>query len=90
MAWGLGYFGQPHILARFMSVKSVGKLAESMTIAIVWVFISLGGAVAIGLIGVGMFDNLAGGEEEKVFIYMISKVLHPWMGWIMLAAIMGN
>jgi len=88
MAWGLGYFGQPHILARFMSVKSVEKLAKSMTIAIVWVFISLGGAVAIGFIGIGMFDNLTGGEEEKVFIYMISKLLGPWMGGIMLAAIL--
>jgi sodium/proline symporter len=88
MAWGLGYFGQPHILARFMSVKSVGKLAESMTIAIVWVFISLGGAVIIGFIGIGMFDNLTGGDEEKVFIYMIGRVMHPWLGGIMLAAIL--
>jgi len=88
MAWGLGYFGQPHILARFMSVKSVGKLTESMTIAIIWVFVSLAGAVIIGFIGIGMFDNLTGGEEEKVFIYMISKVMHPWLGGIMLAAIL--
>lgn len=88
MAWGLGYFGQPHILARFMSVKSVGKLSESMTIAIVWVFISLGGAIMVGFIGRAMFDNLTGGEEEKVFIYMISKLFNPWLGGIMLAAIL--
>jgi len=87
-AWGLGYFGQPHILARFMSVKSVGKLTESMTIAIVWVFFSLAGAVIIGLVGIAMFDNLAEGEEEKVFIYMIDKVMHPWLAGIMLAAIL--
>lgn len=88
MAWGLGYFGQPHILARFMSVKSIGKLGESMTIAIVWVFLSLGGAVLIGFVGIGMFDNLVEGEEEKVFIYMIDKVMHPWLAGIMLAAIL--
>ena len=87
-AWGLGYFGQPHILARFMSAKSLLKLRESMVIAIVWVFLSLGGAVAIGLIGIAMFANLSGGEEEKVFIYMIEKVLGPWLGGIMLAAIL--
>jgi len=87
-AWGLGYFGQPHILARFMSVKSVRKLRESMTIAIVWVALSLGGAVVIGLIGIGMFDNLTGGKEEKIFIYMISRVMHPWLAGIMLAAIL--
>ncbi|MHC4483488.1 MAG: sodium/proline symporter, partial [Planctomycetota bacterium] len=90
MAWGLGYFGQPHILARFMSSKSVGKLSESTTIAIVWVFLSLGGAVLIGFVGIGMFDNLAAaeGEHEKVFIYMIGRVMHPWLGGIMLAAIL--
>ena len=88
MAWGLGYFGQPHILARFMSAKSLGKLAESMAIAIIWVFISLAGAVAVGLIGIGMFENLTGGEEEKVFIYMISNLFNPWIGGILLAAIL--
>jgi sodium/proline symporter len=90
MAWGLGYFGQPHILVRFMSAKSLGKLAESMSIAIIWVILSLGGAVVIGLIGIGMFDNLnvAEGENEKVFIYMINKVMHPWPAGIMLAAIL--
>jgi sodium/proline symporter len=87
-AWGLGYFGQPHILARFMSVKSVGKLGESMSIAIVWVALSLGGAVIIGLISIGMFDNLTDGEEEKVFIYMINEVMHPWLAGVMLAAIL--
>ncbi|MHC4636191.1 MAG: sodium/proline symporter PutP [Planctomycetota bacterium] len=88
MAWGLGYFGQPHILARFMSIKSIKKLNESMTIAIVWVFISLAGAVIVGLIGIGMYDNLTGGEEEKVFIYMVKDILGPWLGGVMLAAIL--
>ncbi len=88
MAWGLGYFGQPHILVRFMSVKSLAKLRESMVIAIVWVFTSLAGAVTIGLVGVGMFENLSGGEEEKVFIHMVNRVIHPLLAGTMLAAIM--
>ena len=88
MAWGLGYFGQPHILARFMSAHSLHKLRRSMWIAIIWVFISLVGAVVIGLVGIGLFDNLQDGEEEKVFIYMIKEVTGPWLGGIMLAAIM--
>ena len=73
-----------------MSAKSLGKLTESMTIAITWVFFSLSGAVVIGLVGIGMFDNLAvaEGENEKVFIYMINKVMHPWLAGIMLAAIL--
>ncbi|MHC4293733.1 MAG: sodium/proline symporter, partial [Planctomycetota bacterium] len=88
MAWGFGYFGQPHILARFMSAKSLLKLNESMVIAIVWVFISLAGAVIVGLIGISMYEGLSGGEQEKVFIYMIQDLLGPWLGGVMLAAIL--
>jgi sodium/proline symporter len=87
MAWGLGYFGQPHILVRFMSIKSINKIGKSMTIAIIWVFLSLSGAVAIGFIGIAMFENLSNGQEEKVFIYMIGELFNPWFGGILLAAI---
>lgn len=88
MAWGLGYFGQPHILVRFMSAKSLTRLSRSMAIAIVWVFLSLAGAVAIGLIGIGLFRTVPDGDPEKVFIYMIGEVMHPWVGGVMLAAIL--
>ena len=88
MAWGLGYFGQPHILARFMSIKSVKELPKSITIAIIWVFISLTGAVIIGLIAIPLFPQLADGNQEKVFIYMIEKLFNPWIGGILLAAIL--
>jgi sodium/proline symporter len=87
MAWGLGYFGQPHILVRFMSIKSVRKLRRSMTIAIVWVFLSLAGAVVVGLMAIARYDNLADGEQEKAFIYMIRDLFNPWFGGILLAAI---
>lgn len=87
MAWGLGYFGQPHILVRFMSIKSAGELGKSMSIAIVWVFLSLCGAVIVGFLSIPLFENLSGGEEEKVFIYMIRDLFNPWFGGILLAAI---
>jgi sodium/proline symporter len=87
MAWGLGYFGQPHILVRFMSIKSVGKLKRSMSIAIVWVLLSLGGAVFVGFIGIALYDNLSDGQQEKVFIYMIRDLFNPWFGGVLLAAI---
>lgn len=88
LAWGLGYFGQPHILARFMGVKSIKELPRSMAIAIVWVFISLFGAVAVGLISIAKYDGLSGGEEEKVFIYLVGDLFNPWLGGILLAAIL--
>ena len=88
MAWGLGYFGQPHILVRFMSAKSLAKLSESAAIAIVWVFISLTGAVVIGLIAIGLFETPPDGDKERVFIHMIAQVMHPWLVGIMLSAIL--
>ncbi|GAB6100579.1 sodium/proline symporter PutP [Halanaerocella petrolearia] len=88
LAWGLGYFGQPHILARFMSIESVKKLPQAMKIAVIWVFISLGGALAVGLVSIPMFDSLANGNHEKVFIYMIDQLFNPWVGGIILAAIL--
>lgn len=88
MAWGLGYFGQPHILTRFMGIRSVKELPKATTIAIVWVFISLSAAVVVGMVAIPMFDGLTGGDQEKVFIYMISKLFNPWVGGILLAAIL--
>jgi sodium/proline symporter len=88
LAWGLGYFGQPHILARFMSIKSLAKLSQSKVIALIWVAISLTGAVAIGLIGIGLFRVMPDGDSEKVFIHMTIRVMHPWLVGIVLSAIL--
>jgi sodium/proline symporter len=88
MAWGLGYFGQPHLLVRFMSARSLPKLSESMRIAIAWVALSLTGAVMIGLIGIGLFPALPGGDSEKVFLRMIAEVIPSWAAGIMLSAIL--
>ncbi len=88
MAWGLGYFGQPHILVRFMGIKSAGELPKAMRIALLWVIISLGGALASGLTAIPLFSNLPPGDHEKVFIYMINLFFNPWFGGILLAAIM--
>ncbi|MDC7236292.1 MAG: sodium/proline symporter PutP [Sphaerochaetaceae bacterium] len=88
MAWGLGYFGQPHILARFMSIKDVKEMSRSTTIATIWVIISLFGAILVGLIGLTMYQEAPGGDAEKVFIYMIVDLFNPWVGGILLAAIL--
>lgn len=90
LAWGLGYFGQPHILVRFMSVKNLEELNKARQIAMAWVLISLAGAVAIGITGIGLFTDISqiGGDSEKIFIYMISKLFNPWVGGILLAAIL--
>ena len=90
IAWGLGYFGQPHILVRFMSVKSVKELVKARRIAMIWVLISLVGAIAVGITGIAVFKSVSelGGDSEKVFIYLIAKLFNPWIGGVLLAAIL--
>ena len=86
--WGLGYFGQPHILVRFMSIKSVSALPRAIWIAMIWVTVSLTAAVLIGLLAIPLYPGLAQGESEKVLIFMIGDFFNPWIGGILLAAIL--
>ena len=73
MAWGLGYFGMPHILLRFMASKDEKQLTLSRRIATVWVFISMAAAIAIGVVGLGMtkagtLKTLEGSDSETVIV----------------------
>ena len=86
--WGLGYFGQPHILVRFMTIKNVKLLPRTITIAMIWVTISLVAAVAVGLISRSLFVDLPKGESEKVFIMMVNKYCWSWFAGLFLAAIL--
>lgn len=75
LGWGLGYFGMPHILVRFMAVKSEKELRKSKFVAIVWVALSLFFACLIGVIGRAYLQTaLVESGSEKVFIEMIKKV----------------
>ena len=76
LAWGLGYFGMPHILVRFMAIKDKNELKKSKSIAILWVVLGLAFACFIGLLGRAYLASKLGVMEdsEKVFIEMIKKV----------------
>ena len=75
LAWGLGYFGMPHILVRFMAVKNNTELKKSRKIAIVWVVISLVASCLIGLIARGyLTTSLEGSASETVFIRAIQQL----------------
>jgi sodium/proline symporter len=87
--WGLGYFGQPHILARFQGIRSVQAVRTARRIAVTWVALTLAAAVLVGLAGTIMLPTpLAGDEREKVFIYLVDLLFHPMMAGICLAAIL--
>ncbi|TQF00189.1 MAG: sodium/proline symporter PutP [Spiribacter salinus] len=87
MAWGLGYFGQPHILARFMGIRSAENVKAARRISITWVIIAMLGAVLVGLTGIVYFDT-ALDDPEKVILVLIDALINPWLGGFLLAAIL--
>ncbi len=91
MAWGLGYFGQPHILTRFMGLKSEEAIRPARFIAVSWTVICLFAAILVGLIGyahTNIAGSPAGFDSEKVFMLLIEVFFHPLIAGIMLAAIL--
>jgi sodium/proline symporter len=87
LAWGLGYFGQPHILARFKAVQSVQLIPQARRIAVSWVALTLSAACLVGLSGIGSF-NAPLADAEKVFIHLVDLLFHPLIAGICLAAIL--
>ncbi|EGA8499071.1 sodium/proline symporter PutP [Campylobacter coli] len=90
LAWGLGYFGQPHILVRFMSIRSTKDIPAATFVGISWMVISLIGACFIGLLGVAYVHKfeLTLQDPEKIFIVMSQLLFNPWIAGILLSAIL--
>lgn len=89
VAWGLGYFGQPHILVRFMATSSSSEIKKARKIAMIWVIISLSAAVLIGMLGISFLDNpLEGSASETVFMVMVNNLFPPLLAGFFLAAIL--
>ncbi len=88
MAWGLGYFGQPHILARFMSVKSTSEVPKAQLIGMSWMVLSLLGAIFTGFLGIAYFADLPLENSETVFMDLTQALFNPWIAGILLAAIL--
>ena len=88
-AWGLGYFGQPHILARFMAIRDVGEIPKARFIAMFWVLCTLGGAVLVGLIGNAFIDPpLDAAQSETIFMVLVNSTVAPLAAGFLLAAIL--
>ncbi|MDZ3798768.1 MAG: sodium/proline symporter PutP [Xanthomonadales bacterium] len=94
LAWGLGYFGQPHVLARFMAADNLATIPRARRIAMTWMVACLAGAVATGLAGIAWFaqhPELAGpvdANPERVFIALAEHLFNPWIAGIVLSAIL--
>ena len=98
MAWGLGYFGMPHILLRFMAIEDVKKLKTSRRVASIWVVISMGIAVLIGVVGnammhAGVIEELSSANSQRIII-KIAELLSTFgflpavIGGVILAGIL--
>ena len=92
-AWGLGYFGQPHILVRFMAIDSVKQMASARRIAMTWMIVSLTGALLTGFVGIAYFNGreemaILSENSEAVFILLTQVVFNPWFAGFLLAAIL--
>ena len=94
LAWGLGYFGQPHILARFMAAESLAAIPQARRIGMTWMVLCLLGAMAVGFFGIAWFTqhpNQAGmvtANPERVFISLAELLFNPWIAGVLLSAIL--
>jgi len=88
MAWGLGYFGQPHILARFMALSSEAEVPKARMIGMSWMIFSLVGAMLTGFVGIVYFAGAPLENAEKVFLELSQVLFNPWVAGFLLAAIL--
>lgn len=87
LAWGLGYFGQPHILVRFMSIRSTREIPRARRIGVSWVVVCLAGASLVGLVGIAALDT-APDNPETVFIALCAQLVNPWVAGILLVGVL--
>lgn len=86
LGWGLGYFGQPTIITKFMGIKNPAEISKSKFIGMSWMVVSLGAATLVGVVGLSFFkDGLA--KPEMIFIELVKTSFHPFFIGLMLCAL---
>ncbi len=88
LAWGLGYFGQPHILARFMAIRSTRDVPVARLVGMTWMVLALFGAIFTGFAGIAYFADAPLENSETVFIALTQALFNPWVAGVLLAAIL--
>ncbi len=87
LGWGLGYFGQPHIVTKFMGIKNVSEIHKSKWLGMSWMTLSLAAATLVGAVGVVFFNGSLANPEE-VFIKMVKASFSPFIVGFVLCAVM--
>jgi sodium/proline symporter len=88
LGWGIGYFGMPHIIIRYMSIKSPKELKKSRIIGSIWTTLILLFAVFIALVGAKMFTQTELGDDSLIFINMVRHLFPPIISGVLLSAIL--
>jgi sodium/proline symporter len=88
LGWGLGYFGMPHILVRFMAIESEARIPRARRIAVTWSAVCLAASIGVGFTGVAYFHQQGLADSEKVFIHLIQHLFHPVLAGLCLAAVL--
>ncbi len=90
LAWGLGYFGQPHIIVRFMAIRSVKAVSTARNIGMSWMLVTIVGALATGFVGIAYANqfNLNVADPETIFILFSQILFHPLISGFLMAAIL--
>ena len=90
LAWGLGYFGQPHILVRFMSINKAENVGKAKVIGMSWMILSITGSLAVGFFGIAYVSahGIDLQDSEKIFIVLSELLFNPWIAGFILAAIL--
>jgi len=90
MAWGLGYFGQPHIIVRFMAIRSIADIPTARRIGMTWMIVTIVGATATGFVGIAYVakTGITLSDPETIFILLSQVLFHPLISGFLLAAIL--
>jgi sodium/proline symporter len=94
LAWGLGYVGQPHILARFMAAESYAAIAPARRIGMTWMFLCLAGAMLVGFFAIAWYAAhpeqaaAVNANPERVFLLIAQQLFNPWIAGLLLAAVL--
>ncbi len=87
--WGLGYFGQPHIVTKFMGIKNVNEMPKSKWVGITWQAISLSAATLVGIVAIAFYSKTGIENNQLIFIEMALQLFTPFVATFILCAILG-
>lgn len=86
IGWGLGYFGQPHIITKFMGIRKITEIGKSKAVGMTWMFFALSAATLVGLVGIPFFQNSLQITSE-VFVQMVRQTFIPFIASFILCAV---